>query len=103
MRRAIERGEIAMKDADLAAAAALGAVLKPAVFKLYGRLPGPLSERAEELAAAAARCSRGKAGASLGRLASARGRAITKGTGVFRCAPRTPKPSASPTIARPIT
>jgi AcrR family transcriptional regulator len=55
MRRAIERGEIAMTDADLAAATALGAVLQPAVFKLYGRLPGPLSARADELAAAAAR------------------------------------------------
>ncbi|MFN3888952.1 MAG: TetR/AcrR family transcriptional regulator [Beijerinckiaceae bacterium] len=55
MRRAIERGEIAMTDAELAAATALGAVLQPAVFKLYGRLPGPLSDRAEELAAAAGR------------------------------------------------
>lgn len=55
MRRAIERGEIAMTDADLAAATALGAVLQPAVFKLYGRLPGPLSARADDLAQAAAR------------------------------------------------
>ena len=55
MRRAIERGEIAMTDADLAAATALGAVLQPAVFKLYGRLPGPLRARAEELAGAATR------------------------------------------------
>lgn len=55
MRRAIARGEIAMGEADLAAAAALGSVLQPAVFKLYGRLPGPLSARAEELAGAAAR------------------------------------------------
>ena len=55
MRRAIERGEIAMTDPDLAAATALGAVLQPAVFKLYGRLPGPLSARAHEMAGAAAR------------------------------------------------
>lgn len=55
MQRAIARGEISMKDADLAAATALGAVLQPAVFKLYGRLPGPLSVRAEELAGAAIR------------------------------------------------
>ena len=33
--------------------AALGAVLQPAVFKLYGRLPGPLSDRAEDLTRAA--------------------------------------------------
>jgi AcrR family transcriptional regulator len=55
MRRSIDRGEIEMADADLAAATALGSVLQPAVFKLYGRLPGPLSARADELAAAAAR------------------------------------------------
>ncbi len=55
MERAIRRSEIALHDADLAAACALGAVLQPAVFKLYGRLPGPLSARAEELADAAAR------------------------------------------------
>lgn len=55
MRRAIERGEIAMVEADLAAATALGAVLQPAVFKLYGRLPGSLSSRVDELAGAAVR------------------------------------------------
>lgn len=55
MRRAAERGEIAILDPDLAAATALGAVLQPAVFKLYGRLPGPLSARAGDLAGAAAR------------------------------------------------
>lgn len=55
MRRAIERGEISMKDPDLAAATALGAVLQPAVFKLYGRLPGPLSAHAAEMSNAAAR------------------------------------------------
>jgi AcrR family transcriptional regulator len=55
MRRAIERGEITMTDPDLAAATALGAVLQPAVFKLYGRLPGPLSAHAEDMVEAAAR------------------------------------------------
>lgn len=55
MRAAMDRGEISMNDTDLAAATALGAVLQPAVFKLYGRLPGPMSARAEELAGAAAR------------------------------------------------
>jgi AcrR family transcriptional regulator len=55
MRLAIERGEITITDPDLAAATALGAVLQPAVFKLYGRLPGPLSAHAEDMAEAAAR------------------------------------------------
>jgi AcrR family transcriptional regulator len=50
MRRACESGEIAVKDADLAAAIALGAVVQPATFKLYGRLPGPLAERAQTIA-----------------------------------------------------
>ena len=53
MRAAHERGETPVADADLAAAMALGAVLQPAVFKLYGRLPGPLSDRAEDLTRAA--------------------------------------------------
>ncbi len=55
MLRAIARAEIAMTDADLAAATALGSVLQPAVFKLYGRLPGPLSARVDELTGAATR------------------------------------------------
>jgi maltose alpha-D-glucosyltransferase/alpha-amylase len=53
MARAADRGEIAVDEPDLAAAAALGAVLQPAVFKLYGRLPGPLRDRAADLARAA--------------------------------------------------
>ncbi len=53
MREARARGEIALDDADLAAAVALGAVLQPAVFKLYGRLEGPLGDRAGTLARAA--------------------------------------------------
>jgi AcrR family transcriptional regulator len=53
MVRAADRGEIAVTEPDLAAAAALGAVLQPAVFKLYGRLPGPLRDRAADLARAA--------------------------------------------------
>jgi AcrR family transcriptional regulator len=50
MRRAGERGEIVVTDADLAAAIALGAVVQPATFKLYGRLQGPLAGRAETIA-----------------------------------------------------
>ncbi len=53
MRAAQARGEIVTSDPELAAAMALGAVLQPAVFKLYGRLPGPLRERAAELTRAA--------------------------------------------------
>lgn len=53
MRAAHLRGEIAMADGALAAAMALGAVLQPAVFKLYGRLPGPLTDHADELTRAA--------------------------------------------------
>ncbi len=55
MRRARRRNEIAIEDPELAAAMALGAVLQPAVFKLYGRLPGPLRDRALVLAQAATR------------------------------------------------
>ena len=55
MARAFARGEIAIGDPDLAAAVALGAALQPAVFKLYGRLPGPLTDHAEALAVAAIR------------------------------------------------
>jgi len=54
MRAAHERGETSIAESDLAAAVALGAVLQPAVFKLYGRLPGPLRDRAAVLAVAAA-------------------------------------------------
>lgn len=54
MARAHRNGEISIGDAELAAALALGAVLQPAVFKLYGRLPGPMSALAETLAVRAA-------------------------------------------------
>ncbi|MDB5569046.1 MAG: transcriptional regulator, TetR family [Hyphomicrobiales bacterium] len=54
MAHAQASGEIAVSDPELAAAMALGAVLQPAVFKLYGRLPGPLRARAQDLARAAA-------------------------------------------------
>ena len=54
MAYAFARGEIAEPDAELAAAMALGAVVQPAVFKLYGRLPGPLAGRMAALVRAAA-------------------------------------------------
>ena len=55
MRKAHGRGEIDIEDSDLAAAMALGAVLQPCVFKLYGRLPGAMTERARDLTDAALR------------------------------------------------
>jgi AcrR family transcriptional regulator len=53
MARAMTRGDIPDGDPDLAAAMALGAVLQPAVFKLYGRLGGSLRDRGPLLARAA--------------------------------------------------
>lgn len=53
MSAAHARGEIAQGNADLAAAMALGTVVQPAVFKLYGRLPGSLSTYREALTLAA--------------------------------------------------
>ena len=58
MRQAHANGDIEIEDSDLAAAMALGAVLQPCVFKLYGRLPGPMRHRAPELADAALRALR---------------------------------------------
>ena len=53
MAESFARGEIGEPDAELAAGMALGAVVQPAVFKLYGRLPGPLAARAKALTRAA--------------------------------------------------
>lgn len=44
MEKAIACGEIKQGDPALLAAIALGAAIQPAVFCLYGRLPGPLSQ-----------------------------------------------------------
>ena len=49
MYAAHERGETRIADSELAASMALGAVLQPCVFKLYGRLPGLMRDRAKEL------------------------------------------------------
>jgi AcrR family transcriptional regulator len=48
-------GAILGGNADLATAKALGVVLQPAVFVLYGRLPGPMAAYAGELTEAALR------------------------------------------------
>lgn len=52
---AVTRGEIAPGNPNLAAAMALGAVVQPAIFALYGRLQRPLSQHAAAIAAAARR------------------------------------------------
>jgi len=67
-REAILRREIPSQDETLATALALGAVLQPAVFHLYGRMAGPLAAHEAEiaravLAAAGVRPSEGSAGA----------------------------------------
>ena len=49
---AIAAGEIPPQDATLATAMALGTVLQPAVFALYGRLAGPLAAHAPAMVAA---------------------------------------------------
>jgi AcrR family transcriptional regulator len=54
MQEAFIRGEIRIANPDLASAMALGTVLQPGVFKLYGHLPGPMSAHAEALANGAA-------------------------------------------------
>jgi AcrR family transcriptional regulator len=47
--RAMEQREIRTQDANQLAAMALGIVAQPAIFTIYGRLTGPLSERAPVL------------------------------------------------------
>ena len=49
---AIGRGEIPEGEPDLLAAIALGIVAQPAIFTIYGRLAGPLGDRAADLARA---------------------------------------------------
>ncbi|MBN9514221.1 MAG: TetR/AcrR family transcriptional regulator [Alphaproteobacteria bacterium] len=51
--RAMATGEIPSRDADLAAAAAIGTVMQPATYKLYGRFEGPLIVHASFFAEAA--------------------------------------------------
>ena len=50
---AARHGEIAPADVNLTAAMALGAVVQPAIFALYGRLPRPLIAQAGAIAKAA--------------------------------------------------
>ena len=52
MATAHARGEIVIEEAELAAAIALGSAIQPAVFQIYGRLPGPLRTRQQTIEAA---------------------------------------------------
>ncbi len=60
MQNARDSGQIGIADADLAAAIALGAVVQPATFKLYGRLPGALWTHAETISKAVIRALGGR-------------------------------------------
>jgi AcrR family transcriptional regulator len=51
--RAMEAEEIPRRDPDLVAAAAIGVVMQPATYKVYGRFEGPLSTHARFFADAA--------------------------------------------------
>lgn len=53
LREGIARGELPEQDVALASALALGCVVQPAVFVLYGRLEGPLMRHAPAITAAA--------------------------------------------------
>lgn len=61
---AVAAGEIPPQDVALATALALGTVVQPAVFHLYGRLEGTLAGHAETIAAAVLRVVGVKAPAS---------------------------------------
>jgi len=51
--QAMKAGEIPRRNTDMAAAAAIGVVLQPAAYKVYGRLSGPLSAHVRYFADAA--------------------------------------------------
>jgi AcrR family transcriptional regulator len=51
--QAMKAGEIPRRNADLAAATAIGVVLQPAAYKVYGRFNGPMSAHVRYFADAA--------------------------------------------------
>jgi AcrR family transcriptional regulator len=51
--QAMKTGEIPRRNADLAAAAAIGVVMQPAAYKVYGRYSGPMSAHVRYFAEAA--------------------------------------------------
>lgn len=64
LREAIARGEVPEQDVALAGALALGCVVQPAVFVLYGRLEGPLTRHAERIGEAVLAVTRSKVASS---------------------------------------
>jgi AcrR family transcriptional regulator len=50
VRKAMVAGEIPKRDVDIVTAMTMGVVLQPAIHKVYGRIPGPLSDHVETLA-----------------------------------------------------
>ena len=61
---AMARGEIPAADVQLVTALALGAMVQPAVFRLYGRLKQPPSAHAKDIAAAIRRAVGGEVAGS---------------------------------------
>lgn len=55
MEEACTAGETLIADADLAAAIGLGIVVQPALFRLYGRMEGPMMDVKDELTRAVLR------------------------------------------------
>ena len=51
VRTAMEAGEIPTREAEFVAMAVIGMIVQPATARLYGRLPGGLLERADEIVA----------------------------------------------------
>jgi AcrR family transcriptional regulator len=51
--QAMRAGDIPRRNADLAAAAAIGVVMQPATYKVYGRFTGPMSAHVRFFADAA--------------------------------------------------
>ncbi len=64
---AAARGEIPRRDPALTTAMLLGVVLQPAIFRIYGRLQGPLSDLADEISRSAWRLVAGESAAPTGR------------------------------------
>ena len=58
--QAMKAGEIPRRNVDLAAAAAIGVVLQPATYKVYGRFTGPLSATSASSPTPPGRCWRSR-------------------------------------------
>ena len=58
--QAMKAGEIPRRNADLAAAAAIGVVMQPAAYKVYGRFGGPLRPTSASSPMPPGRCCRSR-------------------------------------------